>query len=83
MSDPVHVPGQIELLPDDPPRYGGPAAVPATPIRTTGRTEFTVRCESGCGEYHRHTGPGVRTAPCGATYTVPAPNSGSEGEDPP
>ncbi|CBG73476.1 hypothetical protein SCAB_64731 [Streptomyces scabiei 87.22] len=73
MSDQVrHVPGQIELLPDDPPRYGGPAAVPATPITTSGRTEFTVRCESGCGEYHRHTGPGVRTTPCGATYTVPA-----------
>ncbi|QFR00741.1 hypothetical protein F9278_36310 [Streptomyces phaeolivaceus] len=79
MSD-QQVPGQIELLPDDPPAYGGPAAVPATPIRTSGRTEYTVRCDgaTGCGAHHRHTGPGVRTAPCGATYTVPALNAPQE-----
>lgn len=83
MNAPELSAGQIALLPDDPSAYGGPAAVPVTPIRTSGRTEYSVLCESGCGQYHRHTGPGIRTAPCGATYTVPAPNSGSEGEDPP
>ncbi|MCZ4609719.1 hypothetical protein O3S80_39325 [Streptomyces sp. Lzd4kr] len=74
---------QLSLLPPDPPRWGGPAAVPADPIATSGRTEYTVRCDgpSGCGERHRHTGPGIRTAPCGATYTVPdtdeeAPDTG-------
>lgn len=78
MSDRDQVPGQIELLPDDPPRYGGPAAVPTTPITTSGRTEYSVHCSGGCGAYHRHTGPGVRTAPCGATYTVPALNEPQE-----
>ena len=65
---------QLALLPDDPPAYGGPAAVRADPIVTSGRTEYTVRCDgmSGCGAIHRHTGPGMRTGPCGATYTVPA-----------
>lgn len=65
---------QLALLPDDPPRYGGPAAVRADPIATSGRTEYTVRCDGlgGCGAIHRHTGPGIRTGPCGATYTVPA-----------
>lgn len=69
-------PAQLPLLPADPPRWGGPAAVPTDPIATSGRTEFTVLCdgESGCGQRHRHTGPGVRTAPCGATYTVPDPD---------
>lgn len=71
-------PEQIALLPDDPHAYGGPAAVRAIPIRTSGRTEYSVLCEGGCGAYHRHTGPGVRTAPCGATYTVPAPAESPE-----
>lgn len=61
---------QLALLPDDPPRYGGPAAVTADPIATSGRTEYTVRCD-GCHQLHRHTGPGIRRGPCGATYTVP------------
>lgn len=72
------VPGQMALLPDDPPSYGGPSAVPATPIRTSGRTEYSVLCQDGCGAHHRHTGPGIRTAPCGATYTVPALNDPQE-----
>ncbi|MFD6035273.1 hypothetical protein ACFWHF_12135 [Streptomyces griseoincarnatus] len=61
---------QLPLLPEDPPRWGGPAAVDAAPIRTQGRTEYAVRCEA-CGHMHRHIAPGVRTGPCGATYTVP------------
>ena len=64
------VDGQLPLLPDDPPSYGGPAAVAADPIATSGRTEYTVRC-TGCGQNHRHTGPGIRRGPCGAIYTVP------------
>lgn len=60
---------QLALLPDDPPRWGGPAAAPVEPIRTQGRTEYAVRCE--CGSMHRHIFPGIRTGPCGATYTVP------------
>jgi hypothetical protein len=63
----------MALLPDDPAAYGGPPTVRAIPIRTSGRTEYSVLCADGCGEHHRHTGPGVRTAPCGATYTVPHP----------
>ncbi|HKX69903.1 MAG TPA: hypothetical protein VJM75_01690 [Acidimicrobiales bacterium] len=81
MSEPAAVvPGQIELLPADPTRWGGPAAVPAGPIKTQGRIEFAVRCdgENGCGHVHRHVSPGVRTAPCGATYTVPDPNATEE-----
>lgn len=64
---------QLELLPEDPPRWGGPAAVTADPIVTSGRIEYTVRCDGpgGCGHTHRHTGPGVRRGPCGALYTVP------------
>lgn len=67
---------QLPLLPADPPRWGGPAAVSTDPIVTSGRTEFTVRCDgvNGCGAIHRHISPGVRTAPCGATYTVPDPD---------
>ncbi|MEW2636438.1 hypothetical protein AB0903_33580 [Streptomyces sp. NPDC048389] len=70
---------QLSLLPADPPRWGGPAAVPAGPIRTSGRTEYTVLCDgpSGCGALHRHTGPGIRTAPCGAVYTVSEPQEES------
>ncbi|MCM1976813.1 MULTISPECIES: hypothetical protein [unclassified Streptomyces] len=66
-------PEQLPLLPADPPRWGGPAAVPCDPITTSGRTEYTVRCTGpgGCGQNHRHTGPGIRRGPCGATYTVP------------
>ncbi|WP_432159165.1 hypothetical protein [Streptomyces sp. bgisy153] len=63
-------PGQLPLLPDDPERWGGTPA-PATPIVTSGRTEYSVRC-AGCGHLHRHTGPGTRRAPCGTTYTIPA-----------
>ncbi|NJP75695.1 hypothetical protein HCJ99_34010, partial [Streptomyces sp. C1-2] len=39
------------------------------------RTEYAVQCDGpgGCGAFHRHISPGVRTAPCGATYTVPDP----------
>ncbi|MEU3346384.1 hypothetical protein ABZ723_15640 [Streptomyces sp. NPDC006700] len=68
-------PEQLELLPPDPPRWGGPAAAPSEPIRTQGRVEFAAHCdgEGGCGMVHRHISPGVRTAPCGATYTVPVP----------
>lgn len=64
---------QLPLLPADPPRWGGPAAVSTDPIRTQGRVEYAVRCDgaNGCGMVHRHIAPGVRTAPCGATYTVP------------
>ncbi|MEU6491118.1 hypothetical protein ABZ890_12075 [Streptomyces sp. NPDC046984] len=64
---------QLSLLPADPPRWGGPAAVPAGPIKTQGRIEYAVRCDGdgGCGMVHRHIRPGVRQAPCGATYTVP------------
>ncbi|WP_055527758.1 hypothetical protein [Streptomyces graminilatus] len=64
---------QLALLPDDPPRWGGPDAVTADPIVTSGRIEYTVRCDGpgGCGHHHRHTGPGVRRGPCGAQYTVP------------
>lgn len=64
---------QLALLPDDPPAYGGPAAADVEPIRTQGRTEYAVRCDgpAGCGAVHRHIFPGIRTAPCGATYTVP------------
>jgi hypothetical protein len=66
----------LSLLPADPVRWGGPAAVPAGPIVTCGRTEYTVHCDGpgGCGHVHRHTGPGIRTAPCGATYTIPDPD---------
>lgn len=64
---------QLALLPDDPPAYGGPAAAVVEPIRTQGRTEYAVHCggEGGCGSVHRHIFPGIRTGPCGATYTVP------------
>lgn len=70
MSDPTE---QLAILPEDLPRWGGPAAIAADPIRTQGRTEYAVRCggEGGCGMVHRHILPGVRTGPCGATYTVP------------
>ena len=61
---------QLSLLPADPPRWGCPVAASTDPIRTQGRTEYAVRC-SGCGAVHRHIAPGVRTAPCGTTYTVP------------
>ncbi|MFF5004660.1 hypothetical protein ACFY3G_17735 [Streptomyces phaeochromogenes] len=72
-------PRQLAILPDNPPAYGGPAAVEADPIVTSGRIEYTVRCDGpgGCGATHRHTGPGVRTGPCGASYTV----AGDEGDD--
>lgn len=64
---------QLALLPDDPPAYGGPAAAEVEPIRTQGRTEYAVHCggPGGCGSMHRHIFPGIRTGPCGATYTVP------------
>lgn len=64
---------QLELLPSDPPRWGGPAAAAVEPIRTQGRTEYAMHCngDGGCGAVHRHIFPGIRTGPCGATYTVP------------
>ncbi|EPD63153.1 hypothetical protein [Streptomyces sp. HGB0020] len=75
---------QLALLPDDPPAYGGPAAATVEPIRTQGRTEYAVHCggEGGCGSVHRHIFPGIRTGPCGATYTVPAADAGG-GDGPP
>ncbi|WP_432032766.1 hypothetical protein [Streptomyces antibioticus] len=73
--------GQLPLLPADPVRWGGPAAAPISPIRTQGRTEYAVQCE-GCGSMHRHISPGIRTAPCGATYTVPDPADGAESGGP-
>ena len=71
---------QLALLPDDPPAYGGPAAAAFEPIRTQGRTEYAVHCDgpAGCGAVHRHIFPGIRTAPCGATYTVPGPGDGED-----
>ncbi|MET7982547.1 hypothetical protein [Streptomyces sp. NPDC005281] len=73
------VEGQLPLLPDDPPAYGCPAAA-VDPIRTQGRVEYAVHCEGpgGCGSMHRHIFPGVRTGPCGATYTVPHPDVSTE-----
>ncbi|MDX3748704.1 hypothetical protein [Streptomyces sp. AK08-02] len=64
---------QLALLPDDPPRWGGPAAVAVDPIVTSGRIEYMVRCDGpgGCHQVHRHILPGIRTGPCGATYTIP------------
>lgn len=72
---------QLALLPDDQDdgqddevvlrREYGPANVPVTPIATSGRTEYTAHCPR-CHRVHRHTGPGIRRGPCGATYTVPA-----------
>lgn len=70
---------QLPLVDDDPARYGPPPA-PAGPIRTSGRTEYAVQC-GGCGATHRHTSPGPRRAPCGATYTVP-PHTDQETETP-
>jgi hypothetical protein len=72
---------QLALLPADPPRWGCPVAVSAGPIVTSGRTEYTVLCDGpgGCGNLHRHTGPGTRRPPCGApAYTVP---SGDDADD--
>jgi hypothetical protein len=67
---------QLSLLPEDPPRWGGPALVPAGLIVTSGRTEYTVHCggEGGCGQIHRHILPGIRRGPCGAIYTIPGPD---------
>ncbi|MFI6337813.1 hypothetical protein [Streptomyces sp. NPDC050535] len=64
---------QLSILPDDPPAYGGPPAVPAVPIRTSGQTEYSVQCTGpgGCGEHHRHVSTGIKSGPCGAEYTVP------------
>lgn len=70
---------QLALLPDDPPAYGGPAAAAVEPIRTQGRTEYAVRCD--CGAVHRHIFPGIRTGPCGATYTVPGASAQDENDD--
>ncbi|MFB6950208.1 hypothetical protein ACFCXP_11310 [Streptomyces niveus] len=44
--------------------------MPVTPIRTSGRTEYTAYCPR-CRAVHRHTGPGPRRGPCGARYTIP------------
>ena len=74
---------QLELLPEDPPRWGGPPAVAADPIVTCGRIEYTVRCDGpdGCGHNHRHINPGIRTGPCGATYTVPGGEPADDTDD--
>lgn len=48
----------------------GPPKVPATPIATSGRTEYTADCPR-CHGVHRHTRPGPRQGPCGARYTIP------------
>ncbi|MCC9712051.1 hypothetical protein E4N62_46720 [Streptomyces sp. MNU76] len=71
----------MALLPDDPPAYGGEPYLPTVPIRTSGQTEYSVQCvgSGGCGAYHRHVSTGIKTAPCGAEYTVPHP----EEESPP
>lgn len=69
-------PRQLSLLPDDQAetdRQFGPPPAPSTPIATSGRTEYTAHCPR-CAQTHRHTRPGIRTAPCGATYTIPEPN---------
>lgn len=80
MTTPVS--GQLELLPADPPLWGGPAAVPSGPITTRGRTEYTVRCDGddGCGAVHRHINPGIRCGPCGALYTIPDPDQPTDQE---
>lgn len=52
-------------------RRFGPPPVPVTPIRTSGRTEYTAFCPR-CLAVHRHTGPGPRKGPCGARYTIPS-----------
>lgn len=62
---------QLALVDQDGHAFGGPAPVAAGPIATSGRTEYTVRCP-GCAQVHRHTRPGIRRAPCGALYTIPA-----------
>jgi len=74
---------QLALLPEDPPRWGGPAAAPVEPIRTQGRTEYAVHCEGpgGCGSMHRHIFPGVRRGPCGALYTVPGGEPAEAADD--
>ncbi|MEY9839676.1 hypothetical protein ABH941_004938 [Streptacidiphilus sp. EB103A] len=38
-------------------------------VITRGRAETAVRCPE-CRGWHRHTGLGAKTAPCGAHYTV-------------
>lgn len=38
-------------------------------VATSGRREVAVRCPN-CRAWHRHTGCGPKTAPCGAHYTV-------------
>lgn len=75
---------QLSLLPADPVRWGGPSAVPAGPIITCGRIEYTVRCDGdgGCGALHRHINPGIRHAPCGAIYTIPDPDSDEQRDHP-
>lgn len=68
---------QLSILGDDGPepsaedqRRFGPPDVPVTPIRTSGRTEYTAYCPR-CRAVHRHTGPGPRQGPCGTRYTIP------------
>ena len=39
------------------------------PVQTSGRTEFAARCPK-CRDWHRHVALGLKTAPCGAVYTL-------------
>lgn len=69
MTGPGH---QLSLLPgdqDETDRQFGPPPAATTPIATSGRTEYTAHCPR-CDQTHRHTRPGPRRAPCGATYTI-------------
>lgn len=72
---------QLALLPDDPLRWGCPAAA-VEPIRTAGRIEYAVHCDgpTGCGAVHRHIFPGKRRGPCGAAYTVPGASTDDDTE---
>lgn len=81
----AHVPGQLAV--DGAPsgravveRYG-PRPAGVSPIVTTGRTEYLADCPA-CGEAHRHTTPGIKIAPCGALYTIPAPSDSEQESDP-
>lgn len=57
-------------------RYG-PRAAAVAPIVTSGRLEYAAVCP-GCRQQHRHTTPGIKTAPCGALYTIPTDQDDQE-----
>ncbi|MET9089662.1 hypothetical protein ABZX77_48730, partial [Streptomyces sp. NPDC004237] len=54
--------GQLPLLPADPPRWGGPAAITAQPIATSGRPQDKggPRRDGGGGALHPHPRPPIR-----------------------